>query len=126
MAHCKIVSRFEASKILYEGEAESLKDLIGTALKAKADLRGADLRGYKVKQAAVFTGLYTYTVISFVTEGGEHRIALGCYNRSVAEWEADFWNNLSEFPNDGSIKSRERLFAFNVAKQWLKQFAEKE
>jgi hypothetical protein len=88
-----------------------------------ADLTGAYLRGFKVKQANVLTGLYEYVVIPFVTEDNEQRIVMGCHNRSLAEWESDEWNNLSEFPNDGSAKSRARHFALGVAKQWLLEFA---
>ncbi len=84
-----------------------------------ADLRGAYLTGYKVKVASVFTGLYKYLVIPFVTEVGEKRIVMGCHNRSLAEWEEKFWNNPSEFPNDNSEASNLRLFAFDTAKKWF-------
>ena len=84
-----------------------------------ADLQGADLQGEKIKQAAVFTGLYTYIVIPYITETDERRIKMGCYDRSLSEWESDFWNNNNEFPNDGSIKSNLRLMAFETAKKWL-------
>ena len=40
-----IVPRFDREKTLYEGEAETLKDLVGTAVKNGADLSGADLFG---------------------------------------------------------------------------------
>ncbi len=84
-----------------------------------ADLWGADLRGVRIKKAAVFTGLYTYTVIPYITEQNEKRIRMGCYDRNLQEWEADFWNNPNEFPNDGSQKSQMRLMAFNTAKAWF-------
>lgn len=45
---------------------------------------------------------------------------MGCHWRSLAEWEADFWNNPKEFPNDGSAKSNMRLAAYNFAKEWIK------
>lgn len=100
-------------------------DLRGAYLRG-ADLQGAYLRGAylrdaeKIKLAAVFTGLYNYVVIPYITESGENRVKMGCYNRSVEEWDADFWNNGSEFPNDNSIKSNQRLFAYQTAKNWLK------
>jgi hypothetical protein len=98
-------------------------DLTGADLRGAdltgADLTGADLRGYKIKTAQVFTGLYKYVVIPFITESDEKRIAMGCYNRSLSEWEADFWNNNSEFPNNNSLGSNLRLMAFNVAKEWF-------
>ncbi len=93
-------------------------DLRGADLRG-ADLRGAYLRGHKIKSAQVFTGLYKYVTIPFITEEGEKRICLGCYNRSLKEWEADFWNNTSEFPNDGNYESVSRVFAFETAKKWL-------
>ena len=44
---------------------------------------------------------------------------MGCYNRSLEEWEENFWNNNEEFSNNGSMKSNLRLMAFNTAKAWL-------
>jgi uncharacterized protein YjbI with pentapeptide repeats len=103
-------------------------DLRGAYLQC-ADLRGADLRGadlrdaylrdVKIKTAAVFTGLYLYYIIAYIAETNEHRVKMGCHDRSVTEWDADFWNNNNEFPNDGSFKSKQRLLAYNFAKQWL-------
>ena len=93
-------------------------DLRGADLRG-AYLRGAYLRGVKIKTAAVFTGLYLYYIIAYITETNEHRVKMGCHDRSVTEWDADFWNNNNEFPNDGSFKSKQRLLAYNFAKQWL-------
>ena len=93
-------------------------DLRGADLQG-ADLRGAYLQGYKIKTAVVFSGLYTYVVIPYITEENESRIKMGCYDRSLKEWEEDFWNNPNEFPNDGSQKSLMRLIAFETAKKWF-------
>ena len=93
-------------------------DLRGVNLQC-ANLRGADLQGVKIKTAAVFTGLYLYYIIAYITETNEHRVKMGCHDRSVTEWDADFWNNNNEFPNDVSFKSKQRLLAYNFAKQWL-------
>ena len=99
------------------------KDLSGANLSGAnlsgADLSGADLSDKKIKTAAVFTGLYTYIVIPYITEDGEVRIKMGCHDRLLSEWDADFWNNKSEFPNDGSVKSECRFMAFETAKKWL-------
>jgi hypothetical protein len=100
-----------------------------------ADLRGAYLQGAnllganlqdayllgaeKIKCAAVFTGLYKYIVIPYITEKNIKRIIMGCHNRSLEEWESNFWNNNDEFPNNGSMKSNLRLMAYNTAKAWL-------
>ena len=44
---------------------------------------------------------------------------MGCSLRTVEEWDANFWNNNEEFPNDGSEKSKLRLFAYETAKRWF-------
>ena len=93
-------------------------DLWGADLQG-ADLQGADLQGFKIKTATVFTGLYTYIVIPYITEQNEHRIKMGCHDRSVKEWDENFWNNNNEFPNDGSMNSEQRLMAYQTAKSWL-------
>jgi hypothetical protein len=41
----QIKSRWDENEILYEGEAETLADLVGTAVKSGADLSGANLSG---------------------------------------------------------------------------------
>ncbi len=89
-----------------------------------ADLQDAYLQGAEIKSAIVFTGLYTYLVIPYITKENEKRIKMGCYDRSLQEWESDFWNNNNEFPNDGSLKSNQRLLAYETAKKWLELSAE--
>ena len=85
-----------------------------------ANLSGASLSGNKIKTAIVFTGLYDYVVIPYITEENIKRVKMGCYDRSLEEWESDFWNNDNEFPNNGSVKSNLRLMAFETAKAWFK------
>jgi len=84
------------------------------------NLRGAYLQGVQIKTAIVFTGLYEYIVIPYITEENIKRVKMGCYDRSLEDWEADFWNNNNEFPNNGSVKSNLRLMAFETAKAWFK------
>ena len=93
-------------------------DLRGTYLRG-ADLRGTDLHGVKIKKAIVITGLYNYIIIPFISESGEKYIRMGCYTRTVKEWENDFWNNPNEFPNDNSLKSNLRLLGFETGKKWF-------
>ncbi len=93
-------------------------DLRGADLQG-AELWGADLQGEKIKTAIDFNGLYIYVVIPYITEAGVKRIKMGCFDRSLEEWDNDFWNNNNEFPNDGSVKSNLRLMAFETAKKWL-------
>ena len=92
---------------------------LGDADLGGAYLRGADLGKGKVKTFAVFTGIYKYTVIPYILETGECRVKMGCHDRSVAEWDADFWNNNDEFPNNGSVKSNLRVIAYDTAKKWI-------
>ena len=98
-------------------------DLQGANLQG-ANLQGADLQDYKIKAAAVFTGLYTYIVIPYITEENEMRIKMGCFDRSLSAWKENFWNNNKEFPNNGSLKSNQRLLAFEIAEKWLQLASE--
>jgi uncharacterized protein YjbI with pentapeptide repeats len=93
-------------------------DLQGAYLQG-AYLQGAYLQGVKIKKAIVFSGLYHYVVIPYITEEDEKRVKMGCYDRTLAEWENDFWNNDCEFPNNNSEKSNLRLMAFETAKKWF-------
>ena len=54
MAYFKIVSRWDAAKVLYEGEAETLKDLVGTAVKSGANMDGANLYGASLSRANLY------------------------------------------------------------------------
>ena len=136
----EIKNRFTGKVLFeYENENNTIKDTLVKAVEQGADLRGAylqgadlqgaDLRGAylqgaEIKSAIVFTGLYTYLVIPYITKENEKRIKMGCYDRSLQEWESDFWNNNNEFPNDGSLKSNQRLLAYETAKKWLELSAE--
>jgi hypothetical protein len=93
-------------------------DLGGADLRG-ADLGGADLGKGKVKTFAVFTGIYRYIVIPYILKDGEPRVKMGCHDRSVVDWDTDFWNNNDEFPNNGSIKSNLRVIAYDTAKKWI-------
>ena len=64
-------------------------------------------------------GLYNYSVACILGKNGTKYIKMGCYLRTLAEWENDFWNNNNEFPNDDSEKSNMRKFAFECAKKWF-------
>lgn len=142
----QIKNRFTGSVLFeYKKENNTIKDTLIEAVKQGADLQGADLQGEnlrgaylrgaylqgadlrgakiqgaKIKTCAVFTGLYDYVVIPYITDENENRVKMGCYDRSLTEWENDFWNNNTEFPNNGSVKSDLRLMAFETAKSWFK------
>ena len=94
-------------------------DLFGADL-YRANLSGADLFGIKCKNATVFTGLYSHMAMPIIAEDGNEYVRLGCHFRKVSEWQGNFWNNDSEFPNDGSAKSQMRLMAYNTCLEWLR------
>jgi hypothetical protein len=58
-------------------------------------------------------------VMPVIAEDGTEYIRLGCHFRSVSDWESDFWNNPSEFPNDGDIPSKLRWMAYQTCLAWL-------
>ena len=84
-----------------------------------ADLRGAKIEKLIVYKMAVFTGLYYYDACPIIAQDKSEHIKLGCYLRSVDEWAANFWNNPSEFPNNGDTKSKQRWLAYQTCLQWL-------
>ena len=63
--------------------------------------------------------MYKYTVCPRIKENGEQWVQMGCYLRKREHWDADFWNNDKEFPNDGSEESNKRLDAYKFACMWL-------
>jgi hypothetical protein len=130
MKKIEIKSIYGSILFEYEKENNTLKKTVKEAVKKGADLQGAYLRGaylrgayltggIKIKKAAVFTGLYKYVTIPYITETDEKRIKLGCYDRLLSEWNENFWNNSDEFTDHDSMESKLRIFAFNTAKEWL-------
>ena len=93
-------------------------ELSGADLRG-AYLRGAELSGLKIQKTAVFTGLYKYIAMPIITQDNKHYVRLGCYTRLVSDWQNDFWNNSSEFPNNGDLDSKYRLMAFEFCKKWI-------
>ena len=93
-------------------------DLQGANLQG-ANLQGATIRdGLKIKSLKVYDGLYRYTVYAFVTVDNIPWVRMGCLWHSVKEWDkiGIRESNTSEFPNDGSLKSGERVSAFEFAR----------
>lgn len=66
--------------------------------------------------------LYQYNCFGYIDNSGILQIKMGCYQRSEHEWDADFWNNDSEFPNDGSENSEARLRAYKTIKFFFDEF----
>jgi uncharacterized protein YjbI with pentapeptide repeats len=97
-------------------------DLIGADLSranlSGANLSGANLSGKKITNLRVLTGLYAYTVQAVLYEDGSCWVRMGCLFHSLEDWEKIGIrnSNLTEFPNDGSLKCEERVAAFEFAK----------
>jgi hypothetical protein len=48
----------------------------------------------------------------------QKRVRLGCHDRTIEEWDADFWNNDKEFPKN-SPQGKNRWFIYTCYRQWL-------
>jgi uncharacterized protein YjbI with pentapeptide repeats len=114
--------------VIYTSQAATVKDAVVEAVAKKsnltgANLWGADLRGAngekkKIVTMRVFAGLYEYQVWAVLFEDGSRWIRMGCLWKSMDEWESVGIrkSNLSQYPDDGSDKSEERVAAFEFAK----------
>ena len=84
-----------------------------------ADLSGAYLGGKKIAALRAFSGsLYPYEVWAVLYEDGRRAVKMGCHFNTLEEWASiDLRsNNISEFPDDGSEISEERVALFELAK----------
>ena len=79
------------------------------------NLTGATRLGCKIKHFRRWDGLYRYDVEICISEDDGCVVKMGCYTRTLAEWEKNFWNNYLEFPHDQSRRSKQRLAAFEFA-----------
>ena len=114
--------------VIYTSQAATVKDAVVEAVAKGANLRGANLTGAdltgangekkKIVTMRVFTGLYEYQVWAVLFEDGSRWIRMGCLWKSMDEWESVGIrkSNLSQYPDDGSDKSEERVAAFEFAK----------
>ena len=81
--------------------------------------RGGEFRGEKTIQLRGLFGLYKYPIYIARLANGELWIAMGCLFHSLDQW-AEIGiraSNVEEFPDDGSLRSLERIRAFDFAKQ---------
>jgi hypothetical protein len=90
-----------------------------------ASLDGAMYKGIEIKHFEIMNGLYRYNVVVCVSKDDTDYIGLGCHFKKASDWEGDgFWNNLPEFPNDGSVHTKKRQIALRVAKEFLAFYRE--
>lgn len=105
MPRLKIVSRWDESKILYEGDAETMGQLVAAAVAARVDLRDAYLRDAYLGDAYLGDADLrdanlgdAYHVFSFGGIGSAKRITIywleagkvwcGCFTGTLAEFVA--------------------------------------
>jgi uncharacterized protein YjbI with pentapeptide repeats len=83
-----------------------------------ADLSGAVLSGGKIQSLRVFTGLYRYEVWAILFQDGTRMVRMGCLWKTLEDWEnvGIRKSNPSEYPDNGSEVSEERVRAFEFAK----------
>ena len=78
--------------------------------------------GVRIEKTTPFIILpnaYKYLAAGYFDENKKvNYVQLGCYARTVTDWEKDFWNNNKEFP-EGSPQSIRRWNAFNLIKNFL-------
>jgi hypothetical protein len=86
----------------------------------KADLSGADLIGADLRRAEGI--IFIQSSYPYLSYGFKHKnknyVRLGCYCRTIEEWDADFNNNPNEFP-EGSPQLAVRKFIYECMKNWL-------
>lgn len=67
-----------------------------------------------------YLGMYKYHAVAyFDKQKKQNIIRMGCFARTVEQWDADFWNNPKEFPNDGRPRSVERWEVYQDLKTKL-------
>jgi uncharacterized protein YjbI with pentapeptide repeats len=102
-----------------EGASLNRASLVG------ASLNRAKYKGIEIKHFENMNGLYRYNVVACVSTDDTDYIGLGCHFKKASDWEGDgFWNNLSEFPNDGSVHTKKRQMALRLAKEFLELYRE--
>jgi len=95
----------------------------GAVIRARATIgvRAVIRAGAEVDSCLSAAGLYRHQVTAYIDlRDGISYIHLGCFCRTVEEWETDFDNNPEEFPI-GSPQWKERKYALRVAIEWLKR-----
>jgi uncharacterized protein YjbI with pentapeptide repeats len=98
-------------------------DLYGADLHG-ADLHGANLYGANSEKKKIVdlrsfsSSLYPYTVLAVLFEDGERWVRMGCLWKPLKEWNkiGILKSNVTEFPDNGSEKSKDRAAMFALAK----------
>ena len=83
-------------------------------------------RGSVIKQGCIIKpgyegvtikGLYKYPVGTYYDfNRNEILIRMGCFHRTIEEWDNDFYNNDKNFPK-GALQTIRREFAYKIIKE---------
>ena len=93
----------------------------GDYFKAGNNFKAGDY--FKINHHIILPNSYKYIARCYYEiNSAKWYIQLGCYIRTLEEWESDFWNNDNEFPNDGSEKSQKRLETYKLLKYNIEYF----
>ena len=121
----KILTIDEAKKIYLGAKIhEGAVILEGAVIHEDAVIhKGAVIREgaviYKGDEGIVIHNAYRYSAgCYFDSKVNLAIIRLGCYHRTIEEWEKDFWNNLHEFTNPDAPESKDRLYAYSLCKDY--------
>jgi hypothetical protein len=122
MINKKDVTKENACQYLEENEGELIS--LSSANLSYANLGGAKIldsnkREITIKKAHNFRNLYKYSCILFIAENNDIYIKMGCFTRKKEDWESDFYNNNSEFPEGAQqtlLRKNALDFIINYAK----------
>ena len=107
------LSETDLSYVNFEEANLSESDISGANL-ARIRLYKTQLKG--IKGMINVESQYPYLSYGYMYKG-ELRVRLGCFDRTVKEWNSDFWNN-SEFP-ENSPEGQNRLMIYKFMREWL-------
>ncbi|MCF6331009.1 MAG: pentapeptide repeat-containing protein [Sulfurimonas sp.] len=80
----------------------------------KVNLTNTDLTNAKGIDYFKCYHLYKYKSYILKQANKEPRVRMGCFERTIEEWEENFWNNDREFPNNNSKDSIDRLECYKT------------
>ena len=74
---------------------------------------------FEISNHIILLNTYKYIARGYFNKTDKNNyVQLGCYLRTIQEWENDFWNNRDEFP-EGSPQGTLRWNAFLLIKNFL-------
>ena len=133
----KAYARVEANAIVEAGATVEAGARVGAYATVKANATvgayarveaGAIVKAYAIVEAnatvkanarvPTILGGYKYNANCYYDmKTQKHFIRLGCFSRTIEDWDADFNNNAQEFP-PGSLQWKNRRAVYEFLKEW--------